>query len=179
MAFGVGSLMAHAAQKQLATRKAADVTRAFAKVLIFHSVAFMWPPIYLLVFYFGFETSHMWWHADSVTAYPYLLPAFFLALFAANILGWGVGARFVRAGQASRAFLVFVAAVVFTMAWIVFLPDRTMTLGTYSDWQAGTAPPASSDPSFMAFVTVVIVGYSAGAWALYRSLRRDGAAIQA
>jgi len=177
VALGVGSLMAHAAQRQIASRQPAAINRAFAKVLIFHSVAFMWPPMYLLVFYFGFETSHMWWHGDSVLAYPWLLPAFFLALFAANVVGFGIGARFVTAGRATWALLLWVAMVAFTIGWIFLLPDRTMTLGTYRDWQAGVAPPGSSDPSFMTFVTVVMVGYSDGALLVYRSLRRDGAKL--
>ena len=174
VALGAGSLMAHAARRQIESGQAAAVNSAFTKSLIFHCIAFMWPPMYLLVFYFGFETSHMWWTADSVHAYPWLLPAFFLALFAANIAGFGLGARFVRAGRASYAFLLFLATTAFTTGWILLLPDRTMTLGTYRDWQAGTAPPGSSNPSFMVFVTVVMVGYSAGAWLVYRSLRRDG-----
>lgn len=175
VAFGVGSLMAHAAQRQIASGQPAAIARAFNKVVLFHSVAFMWPPLYLLVFYFGFETSHMWWHGDSVLDYPWLLPVFFLALFGANIAGFKLGARFVRAGHAGRALAVFGATSVFCTAWILLQPDRTMTLGTYRDWQAGTAPPASSDPAFMAFVWIVIVGYSAGAWLLYRALRRDAA----
>lgn len=179
VAFGMGSLMAHAAQRQIASAQPAAEAKAFTKVILFHSVAFMWPPLYLLVFYFGFETSHMWWHADSVLAYPWLLPAFFLALFGANIAGYALGARFVRAGRAGLALVVFGATTVFCTAWIFLQPDRTMTLGTYRDWQAGTAPAASSDPAFMTFVTVLIVGYSAGAWLLYRSLRRDGARLQA
>jgi len=173
VAFGMGSLMAHAAQRQIASGHPAAMGRAFLKVVLFHCVAFMWPPLYLLVFYFGFETSHMWWTEDSVLAYPWLLPAFFLALFSANIAGYQLGAHFVRAGRASRALMVFGATTVFSTLWIFLQKDRTMTLGTYRDWQAGTAPPASSDPAFMSFVTVLIVGYSAGAWLLYRSLRRD------
>jgi len=175
VAFGVGSLMAHAARTQIASGQPAAVASAFNKVLVFHSVAFMWPPLYLLVFYFGFETSHMWWHADSVLAYPWLLPAFSLALFGTHVAGFQLGARFVRAGQASRALMVFGATSVFCAAWIFLQRDRTLTLGTYADWQAGIAPPASSDAAFLAFVWVLMVGYSAGAWMLYRSLRRDGA----
>ena len=167
--------MAHAAQRQIASGQPAAMARALIKVVLFHCVAFMWPPLYLLVFYFGFETSHMWWTADSVLAYPWLLPAFFLALFSANIAGYELGARFVRAGHAGRALAVFGATSVFCGAWIFLQPDRTLTLGTYRDWQAGIAPPASSDQAFMTFVMVLIVGYSAGAWMLYRSLRRDGA----
>ncbi len=175
VAFGMGSLMAHAAQRQIAAGKPEPIARAFYNNMLFHSVAFMWPPLYLLVFYFGFETSHMWWTADSVLSYPWLLPAFFLALFYANIAGFKLGAHFVRAGHAGRALAVFAATTVWCTGWIFLQPDRTMTLGTYRDWQAGTAPPASSDPSFMTFVTMLIVGYSVGAALLYRSLRRDAA----
>jgi hypothetical protein len=174
MALGVGSLMAHAARRQITSKQTGEVSRAFAKVLIFHSVAFMWPPIYLLVFYFGFETSHMWFHGDSVADYPWLLPTFFLALFASNVAGFALGSRFVRQGTPRNALILFGACVLFTCGWILALPDRTMTLGTYSDWAAGTAPAASSDPAFMAFVSVVMVGYTAGAWMVVRSLEKDG-----
>ena len=179
MAFGVGSLMAHAAQKQLLTRKPDLEMQALAKVMIFHVIAFMWPPVYLLVYYFGFETSHMWWHQDSVLAYPWLFPAFFLVLFVANYFGFKLGGRFVRSGNAKRALMVFGAAVLFTTLWIVLQPDRTMTLGTYRDWQNGTAPAASSDTGFMIFVTIIIVGYTAGVWLVCRSLKRDGEQVQA
>lgn len=174
VAFGMGTLMAHAAQRQIASGEPAAVAKAFNKVLVFHSVAFMWPPIYLMVFYFGFETSHMWWHGDSVLEYPWLLPMFSLALFGVHILGFRLGASFVRAGKASRALLVFGASTVFCTAWIFLQTDRTLTLGTYRDWVNGVAPPASSDPAFLTFVYSLIVAYSAGAWILYRSLRRDG-----
>jgi hypothetical protein len=173
VAFGMGSLMAHAAQRQIASGEAGAIARAFNKVLLFHSVAFMWPPLYLMVFYFGFETSHMWWHADSVMAYPWLLPAFFLALLGVHIAGFKLGAKFIRAGHASRALMVFGATSVFCVAWIMLQRDRTLTLGTYQDWLAGTAPAASTDSGFMAFVIALIVGYSAGAWMVYRSLRRE------
>jgi hypothetical protein len=176
VALGVGSLMAHAAQRQILSKQPAALNDAFAKVVIFHFVAFSWPPMYLLVFYFGFETSHMWWHEDSVLAYPWLLPVFYLALFLANLAGFAIGAKLVSAGRATWALLLWLATVLFTVGWVLLLPDRTMTIGTYRDWQAGIAPPGSSDPTFLWFVIVVMVGYSAGVWLVYRSLRRDGLA---
>ena len=174
VAVGVGSLMAHAAQRQIAASVPRLPKGVLTRVIAFHCIAFAWPPMYLLIYYFGFETSHMWWHADTMWSYPWLPPTFFVALIAANIAGFALGARFVRAGKPSRALLVFAATSVFATAWVLSMPDRTMTLGTYSDWKAGIAPAASTDSTFMTFVTVVMVGYTFGATLLYRSLKRDG-----
>jgi hypothetical protein len=175
VAVGVGSLMAHAAQQQIVSRKPGALKSVLTKVIGFHCIAFAWPPMYLLIYYFGFETSHMWWHHDTMWSYPWLPPSFFVALIAANIGGFFLGVRFVRAGHPGRALALFFATVAFATGFVLSMPDRTMTLGTYKDWAAGTAPPASSDPTFMTFVTVVMVGYTAGAWLVCRWLKREGA----
>jgi len=176
MAFGTGTLLANAARRQLSTGQSAHYFQALSKVVIFHSLTFLWPPLYLLVFYFGFETSHMWWHGDSVLEYPWLLPAFFLALFMASIGGFAVGARLVRQGREKMTWAIWGAAVLFTTGWIVLQPSRAMTLGTYADWQAGTAPWASTDASFMTFVIFVMGLFTAGLIYVYRLLWRDGGA---
>jgi len=177
MAFGAGALLANAARRQLVAEKPSLYGRALSKVMAFHALTFLWPPLYLLVFYFGFETSHMWWHGDSVLDYPWLLPAFFIALWGANIGGFAFGASLVRQGRAAVTWWVWGAAVVFTVGWIVLQPDRTMTLGTYRDWQAGTAPWARTDPSFMYFVSFVMAFFTIALVYVYRSLWRDGESL--
>ena len=58
------------------------------------------------------------------------------------------------------------------------MPDRTMTIGTYAQWKAGTAPWGSSDPAFMRFVYGLIISYTLGLIWVYRAIRKAGLAIQ-
>ena len=94
-----------------------------------------------------------------------------------NLAGFAVGARFVRAGRPQLAVILYLVMVAFCLAWIFLQPDRTMTIGTYADWQRGAAPAGSTDPFFMKFVVGLIVGYSAGLWLVFRSISRDGARL--
>lgn len=180
IAFGAGSLMAHAARRQLlyADKHDGPIAKALMLVIIFHTLFFLWPPLYLLVYYFGFETSHMWFHGDSIMDYPWLFPVVFLMLYLMKFCGFIVGSYFVRHGRPKYSVVVYVLAVAFCMGWIFLQPDRTMTLGTYSDWKAGTAPWGSSDPSFMRFVYGLIGSYTLGLIWVYRAIRKAGLALQ-
>ena len=75
MAFGLGSFFAGAARDKIAAGDATACWRALAKSLVFQCLFVFWLPLYLLVNYFGFQTTHMWWHGDSLADYPWLLPA--------------------------------------------------------------------------------------------------------
>ena len=180
IAFGAGSLLAHASQRQLlyADKHNGPIAKALMLVIIFHTMFFLWPPLYLLVYYFGFETSHMWFHGDSIMSYPWLFPVVFLVLYLMKIFGFIAGSYCVRHGRPKYALVIYVAAVAFCLGWIFLMPDRTMTIGTYAQWKAGTAPWGNSDPAFMRFVYGLIISYTLGMIWVYRAIRKAGLAIQ-
>ena len=76
VAFGIGSLFADAAYRQLQTGQALPFYRTLVINNIYQIFFFSWIPVYFMLNYFGWETTHMWWHADSVTAYPFFTPIF-------------------------------------------------------------------------------------------------------
>ena len=41
---------------------------------IFQIFFFSWIPVYFMLNYFGWETTHMWWYADGVTCIHFLCP---------------------------------------------------------------------------------------------------------
>lgn len=65
VAFAIGSLFADAASRQLQSGQPTAYDRTLALNNLFHIFFFSWIPIYFLLNYFGWETTHMWWHADS------------------------------------------------------------------------------------------------------------------
>ncbi len=81
IAFAIGQIFADAAQKQLLTRRPEYYLSALVKNNLFHIFFFSWIPVYFLVNYFGWETTHMWWHKGSITDYPFFLPIFLLVFF--------------------------------------------------------------------------------------------------
>ncbi|MGE5717533.1 MAG: hypothetical protein ACM369_12865, partial [Acidobacteriota bacterium] len=85
VAFALGGLHADAARAQLSTGGSEHVWRTVVRDLLFFGVFASWLPIQLLVRHFGFETSHMWWHEDSVLAYPLFIPAFMTLYLASNV----------------------------------------------------------------------------------------------
>src|SRR3954469_10260652 len=108
VAFGTASLFAAAVEQGLRSeRRRYFYQRALAASLIFQLLLVVWLPVYLLIAHFGFQTSHMWWKGGSITQYPWLLPAFLVAYFVANIAGFHVGARLVRQGPTRAPWLLF------------------------------------------------------------------------
>ena len=71
--FGLGCLFADAARRGLQSeepqRRKEAFYRGLSANLVFLTLCVSWLPVYLLVFHFGFETSHMWWHRDSLRDY--------------------------------------------------------------------------------------------------------------
>ena len=106
----------------------------------------VWLPVYLLIAHFGFQTSHMWWTGDSITDYPWLLPAFLTAYFVACIAGFHVGSLLVRQGRTRAVWMLFIGGFAFFGAWMAFQPYRTLTLGLVRR-MAGARPPGGSGPS--------------------------------
>ena len=136
VAFGSGTLLAAALEHHTDARTWPYLyQRALAKNLIFQTLFALWLPVYLLVNYFGFQTSHMFWHGESLTDYPALLPVFLILYFVANIAGFQTGAWLVLQGRARLARLIFVAAFTYFALWMAFQPYRTLSLGTFDEWQ--------------------------------------------
>ena len=180
VAFGTGSLFAAAVEKGLRSEKYAYFyQRALAANLIFQLLLVVWLPVYLLIAHFGFQTSHMWWTGESITEYPWLLPAFLLAYFVANVAGFHVGARLVCAGRGRAPWLLFVGGFVYFGAWMAFQPYRTLTLGTYADWEARVAPWIWTDRGFVGLLMGAMVVFFVALYFVYRALDREagGAAM--
>lgn len=175
--FGTASLFAAAVEKGLRSPQAKYFyQRALAMNLAFQGIFVIWLPLFFLVNQFGLQTSHMWWHGESLATYPWLLPIFICAYFATNVAGFVVGARLASTGRASVARLIFWAGTVFTFAWMGVQPYRTLSLGTYEEWLAGTARWLWTDPVLTTAVVVEFVGVFAGIAWCYRSLAAEAAA---
>jgi len=173
VSFGSASLLAAALERGRGSDRWASLyQRGLATSLIFQVLFAVWLPVYLLVRYFGFQTSHMWWRGDSITDYPTLLPAFLVLYFLANLAGFHTGAWLVGRGRARTARGIFVGSFVYFAAWMALQPYRTLSLGTFQQWQAGTAPWVWTDPQFMGVLaTGMVVFFAVIAWC-YRALQR-------
>jgi hypothetical protein len=178
VAFGTASLFAVAVEQGLRSERAPYFyARGLAASLIFQLVLVVWLPVYLLIAHFGFQTSHMWWTGDSITDYPWLMPAFLLLYFLAHVAGFQAGARLVQRGRSGTASMIFVGGFVFFAAWVVAQPYRTLTLGTYREWQAGTARWIWTDAGFLALLVGAMMMYFAALGWVLRALRREAAVV--
>lgn len=179
IALGIGSLFADAAHKQLQIGRAEYYFRTFAANNIFQIFFFSWIPVYFLMNYFGWETTHMWWEADTVDAYPYYMPVFLVVFFAAANLGFLLGNRLVRAGKLWANRAVYLGILAYSAIWILAQVDRTFKLGTYSDWVVGNAPWFYQDRTFLFMLALTVVVW-AGALALFTlRLRAEGRHLDA
>ncbi len=115
----------------------------------------------------------MFWHGESLTDYPALLPVFLILYFTTNIAGFRTGAWLVQHGRARLARLIFVAAFTYFTLWIAFQPYRTFSLGTFEEWRSGTAPWIWTDRWFMGVLASDALSFFAGISVVYRSLRRE------
>ena len=174
IAFGMGGLFAGAAHEQLQRREPAEDTRVQLHANLYFVFVFCWPPIYLVERWFGWETAHVWWHGDTASAHPWLIPGFIVGAAAALNAGLVFGRSLVRAGLVGMCRIVSASVIVGSFAWMAAMGDRVTHLGTYREWQAGIAPPLASDPAFaptLAGISTWIFGVLI-AWLLW--LRRDG-----
>jgi hypothetical protein len=174
--FGLGALFADAARDHLrapsATPRDEAFYRALASNLVFVVLFVSWLPLYLLVTRFGFETSHMWWHRDAVADYHLFVPIFVVVFFLADLAGFALGVRLVRAGRIGLNRAVVAATAVFSTAWVFLQPHRTLVVGTYDEWRAGQAMPVSSDRQLLAVLAVSAIVFGVGLVVSYRWLRR-------
>jgi hypothetical protein len=174
VAFGTGSLFAAAVERGLRSERSAYFyQRALAANLLFQIFLVAWLPVYLLTAHFGFQTSHMWWTGDSIAEHTSLLPGFLLVYFLANVAGFHTGVRLVQAGHTRLVWLIFIGGFVFFAAWVAIQPYRTLSLGTYREWQAGTAAWIWTDPAFVGLLSgAAVLFFVVLAW-LFRKLRRE------
>jgi hypothetical protein len=179
VAFAVGSFCADMARRQLRFGRAEYYYRTFLLTMLFLIFFFSWIPVYFLLNYFGWETTYMWWHADSVTAYPGFLPAFMLLFFGMGALGFLLGHRLVVSGRELANRLVWIGVLVFSAIWIFAQPHRTFRVGAYSEWAAGKAPLFYEDGVFLFMLIFVLVVWAAGLVWTALVLRRDGRHLDA
>jgi hypothetical protein len=174
VAFGSGSLFAAAVEQGLRSERAGYFyQRALACSLLFQALLVVWLPVYLLIAHFGFQTSHMWWTGNSITEYPWLLPAFLVAYFLSNVAGFHVGARLVQRARIRTVWLLFFGGFAFVVAWVAVQPYRTLSLGTYTDWQLGRAPWIWNDPGFMALLVGDMMVFFILLVRIFRALQRE------
>jgi hypothetical protein len=115
----------------------------------------------------------MWWTGDSITEHPTLLPGFLLVYFLANLAGFHTGVRLVQGGHTRLVWLIFIGGFGFFAAWVAIQPYRTLSLGTYREWEAGTAPWIWTDPAFVGLLSgAAVLFFVVLAW-LYRKLHRE------
>ena len=180
ISFGVGALMATAVEDGLRTeRKPYFYLRGLAANLILQMLFIVWLPVYLLASHFGFQTSHMWWHGNSLTDHPTMLPVFLVAYFAASLGGYHTGIQLVLRNRAAVARGLFVGSFVFFLAWMALQPGRTLVLGTYDDWVSGRATWIWLDQRFMALLGAAFVLFWAALWLFYRAVQRESRAAVA
>lgn len=172
LAAAMAAAAAAAARRQLRTGTREDFLQAWLATNLFLMFGFSWIPIYFLVAYFGWETTHMWWTAPQVTAYPWMIPAALVLLFACGNAGFLLGTRWVRAGRdvANRVFYLGVLAA--CVAWMVGFYPRTLKLGSAATWQ--TAAWCYEDPAFVAAWAVTTTVWFASFGILIARLSRGG-----
>lgn len=174
VAFAIGSIFADAAHKQLQTRRPEYYYHTFAQHNIYQIFFFSWIPVYFILNYFGWETTHMWWHADAVTAYPFFVPIFMVIFFLAANGGFLLGNWLVEKGRLVANRLVYIIIFGYSAVWIVVQPGRTFRLGSYAAWKAGIAPWFYQDLVFVLMLIFTLVVWGAGLIVFVLRLREEG-----
>lgn len=142
IAFALGQIFADAARKQLLTGRPEYYFSALAKNNLFHIFFFSWIPVYFLVNYFGWETTHMWWRKDVVTDYPFFLPVFLIAFFFSANSGFWLSTFLIRKGKFLFVRASYAGIFLYSFLWVFGLWKRTSYLGSYKEWAQGTAKRA-------------------------------------
>jgi hypothetical protein len=174
VAFGIGSLFADAAYRQLQTGRPLPFYRTLVINNIYQIFFFSWIPVYFMLNYFGWETTHMWWHADSVTAYPFYVPIFIVVFFAAANSGFLLGNRLVKQGRLATNRAVYIGILIYSAVWILAQTNSTFRLGTYADWKRGDAPWFYQDPTFLAMLIFTLLVWGVALAIFLVRLRKGG-----
>ena len=149
MAFAIGGFFVDAAHKQLQHGRPEYYYRAFSQNNIYQIFFFSWIPLYFLMNYFGWETTHMWWHEDSVAAYPYFVPIFIVIFFLAANGGFLLGYQLVKRGRLWANRAIYLSILGFCSIWLFGQVNRSWRLGTYQEWITGQAPWFYQDRNFL------------------------------
>lgn len=163
LAAAMGSAAAAAAKVQLRAGAHPDFLHAWLATNLFLMFGFAWIPIYFLMTYFGWETTHMWWTLPTASDHPWVIPGSMLLLFAFGNAGFLLGVHWTRARQdgVNRTFYLGILAA--CIAWMVWFYPRTLKLGTAATWQ--TAPWCYEDPAFMtAWVVTSVIWFGTYGW---------------
>jgi hypothetical protein len=178
IAFAVGSFFADAASKQLRWGGPKCYYRALLKNNIFQIFFFSWIPLYFLLNYFGWETTHMWWDADSVTAYPYFVPILVVVFFGVANLGFLLGKGLVSKDQPWTNRFVYLGISVYALIWVFGQTSRTFHLGNHTQWEQGIRPYFYQDHTFLWMFIFSMVVWLVGLAGFALSLWRGGRGLQ-
>lgn len=171
-AAAMGSLAAGAARVQLIAGGREEYLRTWLATNLFLAFGFSWIPVFFLVNYFGWETTHLWWTASDVTAYPWFIPLALVLTFAAGNAGFLLGVRLETAGRlvANRVFYIGIFAC--GIGWMIGNYPRTVKLGSYHTWT--TSPWVYDDPVFVRAWVIAMSVASVSYVALVIHLLRRG-----
>jgi hypothetical protein len=179
VAFAIGTMFADAARRQL-QKGAPEYNYKFLLLNnIYQIFFFSWIPVYFILNYFGWETTHMWWHADAVTAYPFFVPIFLVIFFAAVNAGFLLGRRLLTTGRPLANRVVYIGILLFSAVWIFGQQNSTFRLGTYAQWQAGKAPWFYEDSTFLTMLIVTLLIWGIGLAGFLRKIIQEGKQLEA
>ena len=178
VAFAVGTMFADAARRQLQKGVPEYNYKILLQNNIFQIFFFSWIPVYFILNYFGWETTHMWWQADSVTAYPYFVPVFLIIFFGAVNAGFLLGQRLITTGRPLANRVVYIGIFLFSAAWIFGQQNSTFRLGTYAQWQAGNAPWFYEDSTFLTMLIVSLLIWGIGLVWFLRNIIQEGKQLE-
>lgn len=174
IAFGIGSFFADMARKQLQFGRSEYRDRTFWKNNLFQIFFFSWIPLYFLLNYFGWETTHMWWHEGSVGAYAFYVPIFIVVFFGAANAGHLVGRRLVVKGHVLANRVVYLGILLYSLIWIFAQTGSSFRLGSYYEWKAGMAPWFYQDRTFLVMLIFTLVVWAVALVTFALNLRREG-----
>ena len=174
VAFAIGSFFADAASKQLRFGRPEYYYRAIWKNNVYQIFFFSWIPVYFLLNFFGWETTHMWWDADSVTAYPFFVPIFMVVFFGVANAGFLLGKSLVSKGRMVANRLVYLGIGAYALIWVFAQTHRTLRLGNHTQFEQGTAPLFYRDPTFLWMFIFTMLVWGGGLAVFFFSLRREG-----
>jgi hypothetical protein len=174
VAFAIGSIFSDAAHKQLKTGRPEYYYHTFAQNNVYQIFFFSWIPVYFLLNYFGWETTHMWWHESNVTAYPFFIPIFMVVFFLAANGGFLLGNWLVQKGHIIANRIVYILIFIYSAVWILAQPGRTFRLGSYAEWNAGTAAWFYQDFVFLAMLVLTLIIWGVGLVVYIQKLRQEG-----
>ena len=177
IAFGVGSFFADAASKQLIEGGRGSCCRTALANNIFQIFFFSWIPVYFVLNYFGWETTHMWWDADSVTAYPYFVPILIVVFFAAANLGFLLGWSLVVRRRLWTNRVVYLAVGLYALTWVFGQTSRTFHLGNHTQWEQGIRPYFYQDHTFLGMFIFTMIVWIAGLAGFGLRLWREGRSL--